>query len=341
MKNATDPRPQRALRLATGVAAATAASYGLALSVPFVAPMLTLILLATRQQPLPLSAVVGLPLLVTLTTSCGLLLVPVLQHAPASGVLLVGLALFLCFRHMLGGGNRLPTTFLVVGITLISAAGASSFAIAESVVESLAKGLLLAGLVVGISHWLFPDPAGVPVVAPAPVATGIDADWIALRASLVVLPSFLLALTDPAAYMPLIMKSVTLGQQVSVTSARDAAREVLGATLLGGLQAMAFWSVLTIFPHLWMFFLWTVVFSLLVARKMYALSRTGLAPGLWLNALVTMILLLGQSVQDSAAGKDVYSAFAVRMGLFIAVTLYACAMVFLIDRRREVERASV
>jgi hypothetical protein len=34
------------------------------------------------------------------------------------------------------------------------------------------------------------------------------------------------------------------------------------------------------------------------------------------------------------AGKDVYKAFAIRMGLFTAVTLYACAMVYLIDQRR-------
>lgn len=40
-----------------------------------------------------------------------------------------------------------------------------------------------------------------------------------------------------------------------------------------------------------------------------------------------MIILLGQSVQDSANGKDVVQAFAVRMSLFIAVTLYACLMV--------------
>ncbi|MNJ18673.1 hypothetical protein D3C77_129800 [compost metagenome] len=48
-----------------------------------------------------------------------------------------------------------------------------------------------------------------------------------------------------------------------------------------------------------------------------------------------MIILLGQSVQDSAAGKDVYTAFAIRMGLFILVTLYACAMVYLLDKRRQ------
>jgi hypothetical protein len=44
-------------------------------------------------------------------------------------------------------------------------------------------------------------------------------------------------------------------------------------------------------------------------------------------------------VQDSAAGKDVYSAFAIRMALFVAVTLYACAMIYLIDNRRDRRKA--
>jgi hypothetical protein len=36
-----------------------------------------------------------------------------------------------------------------------------------------------------------------------------------------------------------------------------------------------------------------------------------------------MLILLGPAFEDSASGKDVYAAFAVRMGLFVAVTLYA------------------
>jgi hypothetical protein len=44
-------------------------------------------------------------------------------------------------------------------------------------------------------------------------------------------------------------------------------------------------------------------------------------------------------VQDSLAGKDVYTAFAVRMGLFIAVTLYACLMVHLLDQRQNASLA--
>jgi hypothetical protein len=47
-----------------------------------------------------------------------------------------------------------------------------------------------------------------------------------------------------------------------------------------------------------------------------------------------VIILLGQSVQDSAAGKDVDRAFAVRKGLFLAVTAYAWLMLQLFDRRR-------
>ena len=76
-----------------------------------------------------------------------------------------------------------------------------------------------------------------------------------------------------------------------------------------------------------------LLFGLWVARKLYRLAPTRLSPGFWLNTLVTMIILLGQSVQDSAAGKDVQTAFAVRMGLFILVTLYACLMVQVLDQR--------
>jgi 1,4-dihydroxy-2-naphthoate octaprenyltransferase len=48
------------------------------------------------------------------------------------------------------------------------------------------------------------------------------------------------------------------------------------------------------------------------------------------------MILLGQSVQDSAAGKDVYTALAVRMGISIGVTLYACLMLQLLAQPRRV-----
>ena len=338
MSNTVDPRPQRLLRLATGTSLALVASFGLALPLPFVAPMLALFLLAMRNQALPAVAALALPALIMLTSGASLLLIPLLQHAALTGVLLVSLCLSACFTFQMRGGNALLSTFLVIGLTMITAAGTTSFSLAMSVIEALAKGLLLASLACLFSHWLFPEPADLSAPAPPAPAPEGEHGWIALRATLVVMPAYLLALIDPSRFMPLIMQSVNLGQQTCASDAREAGRELLGSTLLAGLLAMLFWSLLSIFPHLWMFALWMLLFILLVGRKLYALSRTRLSPKFWLNSLSTLILLLGQSVQDSASGKDVYSAFAIRMGLFIAVALYATLMVQLFDNQRRKRR---
>lgn len=326
------PRAQRALRLATGTALCLAGSFGLGLPIPFIAPVLALLLLATVNRPLPFKAGIVLAVVAMLTTGVGLLLIPVLRYYPVSGVLLVGVCLFLVFRFGLRGGNNLIVTFLVIGLTMISSAGVAEFDLAAMVIGALVKGLLLAVLVVAVSHWLFPDPPNAPSPPPAPLLPEEEVSRVALRATLIVLPAFLLAMIDPASYLPIILKAVGLGQQSS-TTARNAGRELVGSTLLAGVLAVLFWSALSLFVHLWMFFLWMLLFGLILARKLYALSPTRMSPGFWLNSLITMIILLGQSVQDSLAGKDVYTAFAVRMGLFILVTLYACLMVYLLDQR--------
>ena len=326
------PRAQRALRLATGTALCLAGSFGLGLPIPFIAPVLALLLLATVNRPLPFKAGIVLAVVAMLTTGVGLLLIPVLRYYPVSGVLLVGVCLFLVFRFGLRGGNNLIVTFLVIGLTMISSAGVAEFDLAAMVIGALVKGLLLAVLVVAVSHWLFPDPPNAPSPPPAPLLPAEEVSRVALRATLIVLPAFLLAMIDPASYLPIILKAVGLGQQSS-TTARNAGRELVGSTLLAGVLAVLFWSALSLFVHLWMFFLWMLLFGLILARKLSALSPTRLSPGFWLNSLITMIILLGQSVQDSLAGKDVYTAFAVRMGLFMLVTLYACLMVYLLDQR--------
>lgn len=329
------PRVQRALRLATGTALCLAASFGLALPIPFLSPVLGVLFLATLNHPLPFKAGLVLALVAMLTTGVGLLLIPILRYYPISGVLLIGVGLFLVFRAGLRGANNLIVTFLIIGLTMIPSAGTADFGLAVMVIGALVKGLFLAVMVVSFSHWLFPEPANAASLPAAPALPADEVARVALRATLIVLPTFLLALIDPASYLPIILKAVSLGQQSSTTTARNAGRELLGSTLLGGLLAILFWCALSLFVHLWMFFLWMLLFGLLLARKLYALSPTRLSPGFWLNTLITLIILLGQSVQDSVAGKDVYTAFAVRMGLFIVVTLYACLMVHLLDQQRQ------
>ncbi|WP_176506882.1 MULTISPECIES: DUF2955 domain-containing protein [Pseudomonas] len=327
-------RRLRALRLAWGVALCLATSFGLGLPVPILAPVFAVLLLAMRSEPLPVKAAPALAILVLLSCGSGLLLIPLLRHAPVSGVLLVGVGVFLVLRYALKGGNGLLANLLVIGLTMIAAAGTSDFTLALSVVEALSKGMLLAVLGTALAHVLFPEPAGAPAQPSPPLLDSADVGWVALRATLIVMPAFLLALIAPDQFMPLIMKAVSLGQQAGETRARHASRELIGSTLLAGVLAMLVWGALSLFVHLWMFFLWVLLVVLWQARRLYRSVDTKQSPAYWVSCLTTLLILLGQSVQDSAGGQDVYKAFAVRMALFLAVSLYASAMLIWIDRRR-------
>ena len=107
------------MRLASGTALCLAISFGLALPIPFLAPVLCLILLAAVNRPLPFKAAIVLALVAMLTTGIGLVLIPILRYYPVTGVLLVTVSLFMVFRWGLSGGNNLIVTLLVMGLTMI------------------------------------------------------------------------------------------------------------------------------------------------------------------------------------------------------------------------------
>ena len=149
---------------------------------------------------------------------------------------------------------------------------------------------------------------------------------------MIVLPPVLLAFTNPALYMPLIMKAVLLGQQGSVVSARTAGQDLLGSTFLAGVFAILFWFALKLCPNLWMFFLWMLLSGIVFRRQaVFGVFRSRRTPSFWQNVVVNLLILLGPAVEDSATGNDVFQAFAVRFSLFVVVTLYAWGAIIALE----------
>ena len=325
---------RRIFRLSGTLALTLAGAYALQLPLPFIAPLFALLLTATPAPPMGPKRLLALVLVVLLTLGTGLLLIPLLRHYPASALLLVALGLYFSFYLTIGKGQALVGTFLTVGFTLISVAGSVDFALATTVIQSLVLGIILAIFCQWLVYPLFPeDPAPGPAPRPTALSAG-EARWIALRGMLIVLPVYLLALTNPALYLATIMKSVSLGQQSSTTDAGSAGRELLGSTFLGGCFAILFWGLLGMAPDLWMFFLWMLLLGVYFASKLYRLLATRYPPSFWLNVVITLLILLGPAVEDSASGKDVYTAFFVRMGLFVGVTCYAWLAIHLLEQLR-------
>lgn len=319
---------KRVFRVSLTTALSLVAGYALARDIPFLAPVFGFLLTVAPKPPMGPKGLLGLLLVVSIMVGSGLLLIPVLQHYPATGLLLVLVGLFLANYVSLNLGKPPVGMFLVIGLTLVTMVGSLSYAVAVALVLELLIAIAIAVACQWLVYPLFPEDEGTVPEPPKPEP--LQSSWLAARATLIVFPSYLLGLTNPTAYTPIIMKSVALGQQANETSAKGAGLELLGSTLYAALLAVLFWFGLKLMPNLWMFFLLTMAFCLFVVSRLYAVIPSRHPATYWQNVLITLFILVGPAVADSANGKDPYAASLVRFGLFVGVTLYAwSALVFL------------
>ena len=106
------------------------------------------------------------------------------------------------------------TIIMVIAVTVIPVAGVADQALVSILSVAFAVGLGTGIFVSGVSHALFPDSPGAAgmAAASAPVSA-VNASWNALRATLVVMPVFVVALTNPALYLPALIKTVFVWPQ--------------------------------------------------------------------------------------------------------------------------------
>ena len=328
------PGDKAALRLAIGLGLAALVAYGLALAEPFVVCVMSVLVLSKPGPPLPLLKGLIVALLFAGLVAAGIVMVPLLEHYAFAAVLLTAVVLYGTFYSGLVGGNPL-TTVLVLSFTLIPVAGVAEQALVGVLSVTLAVGVIVGVLVSAASHALFPDPparaaASAAAVRPAPG----EAAWISLRATLIVMPVFVLALSNPSFYMAAVMKTVALAQQAGETDARSAGRELVGSTLAGAVIGAAVWYGLSMWASLWMLTLWLAAAGLYAGSAMFGSRSTAMRPPFWANALVTALLLLGPAIEDSASGKGFLEGSIMRTSLFVGVALYAWATIRLFELRR-------
>jgi hypothetical protein len=227
------------------------------------------------------------------------------------------------------------TMVLVISFALIPVAGVADQALVGMLSVSLAVGIVTGAFVSRFSNAFFPDPPGPGGGdAGGQVVDEGTAAWIALRATLIVMPVYVLALTNPSVYLAATMKTVALGQQAGETNARNAGRELVGSTLMGALVAACIWCGLSLLPNLWMLTLWMMAAAWWTGSAMFGARATAFRPSFWSNALITALILLGPAIEDSASGKSVLEASAVRTCLFVGVALYAWATVWVLEHWR-------
>lgn len=328
-----DRADKAVLRLAIGLGLAVLIAYGLALPAPFAVCVLTVLLLCKPGPPIPFLKGALMAVVIAALLVAGVLMVPILENYAVTGVVLTGALLYAVFFAGARSANPL-TIIMVIAFTWIPVAGVADQALSTVLSAAVGVGLGTGILVSGVSHALFPDAPGPANIAAAPAVSPETAGWVALQATLVVMPVFVLALTNPSFYLAAIMKTVALGGQAGSTNARSAGRELVGSTLMGGWMAALVWIGLSLWPNLWMLMLWMVAAALWAGARLFGVKATAFPPSFWSNALVTMLILLGPAIEDSANGKAVFEASATRICLFVGVALYAWGTVWALERWR-------
>jgi len=220
-------------------------------------------------------------------------------------------------------------------------AGLSSQPFALGIAMALGTGLLTGIFVSLVSSAFFPEPDAPRPLASQSIQARPPAHWIAWRGTLIVMPVFILALANPTLYLPAILKAVSLGQQASTLDTRRAGSELVQSTLLGVAAAVVFWAGMRICPSLWMLVMWSMLFAGWFGKRVVGLVPSSYSRGFWQDALITMFILLGPMLQDSANAPDMLLKLVMRVTLFLGVALYAWLMVWLLEDWRARRQTAV
>ena len=324
---------RRTARAAGAVALALTISYSSGFPIPYLAPFLAFNLAASGAPPPGLKALIALTIAAGATLGIGLVMIPMLLNYPISAVLIILVGLYLSSIVSLKIGQEQIGLTLAIGFTMIPAQGMVSYDLGVIAIQ----GTLLALSVAVVAHWiiypLFPEDQNSTQVQ-ANKAPAADMHWIAVRSSLIVIVPVMFAFTNPSLFFATILKSLMLAQQSSQLDARAARRELLSSNFAAGCCAIALWLLLQISPNIWFFALWMLLFSGYCGAKLFGALPSLFSASFWLNVGVTVFLLLGPAVQDSANGSDVYSAFLLRFSLFVGVCLYALVAVVTLEKLR-------
>jgi hypothetical protein len=328
------PADTAALRLTAGLGVAVLMAYGLALPLPFVVCVMAVIPLSKPGPPMSLARGVVTAALLGALLTIGVVMVPVLENYALTGLLLTAIILYAVFYNGLRTGHP-ATMILVMAFALIPVAGVADQATVGILSVTISVGVVVGGLVKALSYRGFSDaPRSATPQPAARCVSHAAATWIALRATVIVMPVFVLALTNPSLYLAAVMKTVALSQQAGETTARSAGKELIGSTLMGALVGACVWFGLSLLANLWMLTLWLMTAALWCGSAMFGARRSGFRPSFWSNALITALILVGPAIEDSANGKSVLQASVVRTSLFVGVAVYAWATVWALERWR-------
>ena len=327
----------RVLRLALGTAASLWVSQAVGWSISYIAPIITMFLLA---MPIPRpKAKLFIVVVVAVVGSVygSFLFLPLLLHQTAVGVLLLALALFHSYYFSAKGGAAVVGTLVTIGLAMTVAIGSVSVDALLVVGGGLTVGAVVGALIAFLSHMIIPDPQTQALQAAAPKKPAAIplavARRDAMRSLTIVLPIVLWFLVSiaSASNMAVMIKVAAMGQEAANQNARAAAKSLILSTFFGGVAAVIGWNVLSIWPSLMIYTLLILWAGLVFGPRIFSGNGLRKDGDTWSYAFLTMIVVLAPAVLDGDFGSSADARFYDRLLMFVWATLYGVGAIYLFE----------
>jgi hypothetical protein len=316
------------LRFALGVTLAVALAYGIEWPLSFLLPVLTAVILG-MPLPMPSLAAGSRNMLFTLLAfGLGLLFSLFLLRYPLVYIPMLGLVLFHLYYYLNRGGSFWLTLMSMIAILLLPMLANTHEGLAAGLALGFVGTSWLTMLMVWLSHLLVPDPARAAMPRPPGFQPGYSkpAARAALKSTLVIWPLASLFITlHLMDYLVVMIFSAIFILKPELSKGREAGRNSLVSTILGGVSAWLFYWLIVAVPEYHFFVVLMFFTALVFGMNIFSDKPTAKYYG---SALVALLVLVNGSMGE---GADFTVLFVQRIAFIVLAVMYIVAALKLLD----------
>jgi uncharacterized membrane protein YgaE (UPF0421/DUF939 family) len=325
---AQDQMSVRVIRFAVGETIAVALAYGINWPLAFLLPVLTAVMLAL---PLPMPSLqAGLRNMrnTVLAFILGLVFSLFFLHYPIAYILMLGFVLFHLYYYLNRGGSFWLTLMSIIAILLLPMLANS----AEGLAIGFSIGFIISGcltvVMVWVAHLLVPDPQ----FAQFPQKPGFQrvysavAAKTALKSTLIIFPlASLFVIFNLMDYILVLIFSAIFILKPELSSGKEAGKNSLISTLIGGIYGMLFYWLIVAVPEYYFFITLMLFTTLIFAMNMYSGKPFS---KYYSSAFIAVLVLVNGSMAEGASFSELLTQ---RVLLIMLATAYIVAAMKVIE----------
>lgn len=318
----------RIFRFSIGVTIAVALAYGFNWPLAFLMPIFTSLLLS---MPLPMPSLqVGLRNMryTILAFSLGLIFALFFVQYPFAYILMLGLVLFHLYYYLNRGGSFWLTLMSIIAVLLLPMLANSNAGLAIGFSFGFVISGCLTVIMVWVAYLLVPDPqhSSYPQAAGFQKVYSPVAAQLALKSTLIIFPmASVFIIFNLMDYLLVMIFSALFILKPELSAGKEAGRNSLISTLLGGLCALVFYWLIVAVPEFYFYIILMLLTTLFFAQNIFSENPKS---KYYASAFMALLVLVNGSLAEGAS----LSALLIQRILLIMLAIaYIVAALKILD----------